>query len=78
MIGWDWSIVCILNGSIILYGLYLSRGTRSTADWFLAGRKLPWWLVGISMYATAIDASDLVADLRAALSRVEEVACVAV
>ena len=58
----DWSIVIILNGGTIFYGLYLSRGVRSSADWFLAGRRLPWWLVGLSMYATAIDSSDLVAD----------------
>jgi len=58
----DWGIVVILNGGTILYGLYLSRGVRSSADWFLAGRRLPWWLVGLSMYATAIDSSDLVAD----------------
>ena len=59
---WDWLLVIVLNGSIICYGLYLSRGVQSSADWFLAGRSLPWWLVGVSMYATAIDASDLVAD----------------
>ena len=59
---WDWSLVVVLNGSIIAYGIYLSRGVRSSADWFLAGRSLPWWLVGVSMYATAIDSSDLVAD----------------
>lgn len=58
----DWMIVILLNGSIIAYGIHLSRGVQSSADWFLAGRTLPWWLVGISMYATAIDASDLVAD----------------
>ena len=58
----DWTIVIVLNGSIVLYGLYLSRGTRSAADWFLAGRSLPWWMVGLSLYATAIDSSDLVAD----------------
>ena len=58
----DWLIVILLNGSIIVYGIRLSRGVESSADWFLAGRTLPWWLVGISMYATAIDASDLVAD----------------
>ena len=62
MTAWDWLIVFVLNGGIILYGLYLSRGMRSSADWFLAGRRLPWWLVGLSMYATAIDASDLIAD----------------
>ena len=59
---WDWLLVLVLNGSIVAYGLYLSRGVQSSADWFLAGRMLPWWLVGISMYATAIDSSDLVAD----------------
>ena len=59
---WDWILVAILNGSIVLYGLYLSGNVHSSTDWFLAGRKLPWWLVGLSMYATAIDTSDLVAD----------------
>ena len=59
---WDWTLAVGVNGAIILYGLYLSRGVRSSADWFLAGRSLPWWLVGLSMYATAIDSSDLVAD----------------
>ena len=58
----DWLIVLALNGSIVAYGFYLARGVRSSADWFLAGRSLPFWIVGLSMYATAIDASDIVAD----------------
>ncbi len=58
----DWAIVIGLNGAIIAYGLHLARGTRGSADFFLAGRQLPWWIVGVSMYATAIDSSDLIAD----------------
>ena len=58
----DWVIVIGLNGAIIAYGCLLARGVRSSSEWFLAGRSLPWWMVGLSMYATAIDASDLVAD----------------
>lgn len=58
----DWTIVVVLNGAIILYGFVLSRGLTTSSDWFLASRRLPWWLVGLSMYATAIDTSDLVAD----------------
>lgn len=58
----DWLIVILLNGVIVAFGFYLARGVRSTTDWFLAGRSLPWWIVGLSMYATAIDASDIVAD----------------
>ena len=37
MTAWDWLIVLVLNGGIILYGLHLSRGMRSSADWFLIG-----------------------------------------
>ena len=58
----DWVLVLALNGPIIIYGLIRSRDTKTSADWFLAGRSLPWWIVGLSMYATAIDSSDLVAD----------------
>lgn len=58
----DWLIVIGLNGTIVAFGFYLARGVRSSTDWFLAGRSLPWWIVGLSMYATAIDASDIVAD----------------
>ena len=58
----DWALVLALNGPIIVYGLLRSRDTKTSADWFLAGRSLSWWVVGLSLYATAIDSSDLVAD----------------
>jgi SSS family solute:Na+ symporter len=57
----DWLIVLILNGSIIAYGLYLAWGTQTSSDWFLASRTLPWWAVGLSMFATNVDNADLVA-----------------
>ena len=59
---WEWLLVILLNGSIVGYGLYLARGGQSSSEWFLAGRTLPWWLLGLSMYATVIDSADLVAD----------------
>jgi SSS family solute:Na+ symporter len=58
----DWILVIAINGAIIVYGLLRSRETRTSADWFLASRSLPWWAIGLSLYATAIDTSDLVAD----------------
>ncbi|QDU79520.1 Sodium/glucose cotransporter [Polystyrenella longa] len=57
---WDWLIVLVLNGAIIGYGFYLSRKTTSGSEWFLAGRSLPWWGLGLSIVATAIDNADLV------------------
>ena len=58
----DWTLVVGLNGAIILHALFGSRRAESSRDWFLAARSLPWWIVGLSAFATAIDSSDLVAD----------------
>ena len=60
-----WVVVAFLSGSLAL-GLAVSRraGT-STAEFFLSGRKMPWWLLGISMVATTFstDTPNLVADI---------------
>jgi len=58
----DWIIVMALNGPIILFALLKSSGTKTSEDWFLAGRTLPWWIVGLSLYATLVDSTDLVVD----------------
>ena len=57
----DWLILIVLNGAIVAYGLRISRGTTKTFDWFLAAKGLPWWIVGMSMFATAVDSGDYVA-----------------
>lgn len=58
----DWLIVIALNGSVIVYALLRGRDTKTSSDWFLAGKSLPFWIVGLSLYATLIDAADLVGD----------------
>ena len=62
----DWLIVVVLNGAVIVYAMLKSRDTETSSDWFLAGRSLPWWVVGLSLYATCIDSTDLVVDAGAA------------
>ena len=56
----DWAIVLVLNGAIIAYGFRFARRTASSSDWFLGGRKLPWWGLGLSMFATSVDNADFV------------------
>ena len=62
----DWTIVF---GSFIislLIGLYASkRAGYSSSDFFLSGRSMPWWLLGVSMVATtfAADTPNLVAQI---------------
>lgn len=48
-----------LAGTIAL-GLYLGRGMKSGRDYFLAGRNLPWWTIGLSLVATDIGGTDII------------------
>ena len=56
----DWVLVIAINLAIVTYGIVLARGTKTTREWFLAARGLPWWVVGLSAFATAADAGDYV------------------
>ena len=61
MAGIDWLIVVTLNLLIFGYASIRSLKTRSDVDWFLGGRSLPFWLVGLSMFATSVDGGEYVA-----------------
>jgi len=54
----DWVIIAAFFVFSLVGGIWASRraGT-STAEFFLSGRKMPWWLLGISMVATTFSAS---------------------
>ena len=61
MTWFDWFLVVAINGVIIAFGFAKAKGTLRSLDWFLASRGLPWWIVGLSMFATAVDSGDYVA-----------------
>lgn len=42
------SLGAYLLGTLWL-GLWFARRTRSTSDYFSAGRRIPWWVMGISI-----------------------------
>ena len=44
---------------LIAWGLYHSR-RKSAEDYFLGGRGMAWWLVGLSMFSTVVSSSSLV------------------
>ena len=52
-------LLAYLAGTIAL-GLYLGRGMKSGRDYFLAGRSLPWWTIGLSLVATDIGGTDII------------------
>ena len=57
----DWTIVLGLNLFVFGYAALCARKTNTDVDWFLGGRNLPFWLVGVSMFATSVDGGEYVA-----------------
>ncbi|HDS84923.1 MAG TPA: hypothetical protein ENN97_07010 [Phycisphaerales bacterium] len=50
--GIDWLILVVFFAAIIAIGLIVSKTAgRSSAEFFLGGRSMPWWLLGVSMVA---------------------------
>ena len=56
----DWIIIGLYLTWVIYDGLKRSKGTDGVEGYFLAGRSLPWWAVGLSVMATQMSAITLV------------------
>lgn len=62
----DWAIVAAFLGLSLAVGLAVTRRAgKSSGEYFLAGRAMPWWLLGVSMVATTFstDTPNLVTDI---------------
>ncbi len=55
--GWlDYAVIGGYFVALVIMGLYFSRRENSTDDYFLGGRRVPWWAAGISIYGTLLSA----------------------
>jgi len=55
--GWlDYTVIVVYLASLIAMGVYFSRREKSTNDFFLGGRRIPWWAAGLSIYGTQLSA----------------------
>lgn len=53
----DWLVIALYFLLSLAIGLYYkARAGRSTQEFFLSGRNVPWWLAGTSMVATTFAA----------------------
>jgi Na+/proline symporter len=62
----DWIIVSAYFAISLAVGIWASKQAgEDTKSFFLAGRNMPWWLLGVSMVATTFstDTPNLVTDL---------------
>jgi SSS family solute:Na+ symporter len=60
--GWiDYSIIILYILILVAMGFYFSRREKGSNDYFVGGRKVPWWAVGVSLYATGTSAISFMA-----------------
>ncbi len=61
----DWLVIAAYLAAMLGVGWYCynreSRADGSTTDYFLAGRDVPWWAAGLSLYATGTSAISFIA-----------------
>lgn len=56
----DWAIVVAYLLWIVWDGLRVSSKSKGVEGYFLAGRQLPWWAVGLSVMATQLSAITMI------------------
>ncbi|MFA6449104.1 MAG: Na+:solute symporter, partial [bacterium] len=62
----DWGIIVAYFALMLVIGFWASKKAgKSSSDFFLSGRTMPWWLLGFSMVATTFstDTPNLVTDI---------------
>lgn len=62
----DYSFIVVFFSIVLAVGLIVSKNSgKSSSEFFLSGRTMPWWLLGLSMVATTFstDTPNLVTDI---------------
>ena len=62
----DWTIVAAFMLLALVIGVWVTkRAGKNSAEFFLSGRNMPWYLLGMSMVATtfSVDTPNLVTDI---------------
>src|SRR5947208_9878351 len=60
MRAFDWLVVALYIGWVIVDGLRRSKATDKIEGYLLANRSLPWWAVGLSVMATQLSAVTMI------------------
>lgn len=56
----DYIVVVVYLAVTVILGLAIGRKMATGKDFFLGGRALPWWAIGMSLVATDIGATDII------------------
>jgi SSS family transporter len=56
----DWTIILLYIGGIVILGVWFGRDQRNTRDYFLGGKDIPWWGIGLSIVAAETSALTII------------------
>lgn len=62
----DYTLIVFFFSITLFIGVYVSKKSgKNSSEYFLSGRTMPWWLLGVSMVATTFstDTPNLVTDI---------------
>jgi SSS family solute:Na+ symporter len=57
----DWTVMALYGATVLAIGWWANRRQRNSEDYFLGGRRLRWWVVGVSLIATSFSGVSLIA-----------------
>ena len=56
----DYAVILAYLVLTVGLGVRIGRRLKTGADYFLGGRHLPWWAIGMSLVATDIGGTDII------------------
>src|SRR5881398_3432700 len=56
----DWSVIAVYLLGIIGLGVWFGKDQRTTRDYFLGGKNIPWWGIGLSIVAAETSALTII------------------
>jgi SSS family transporter len=52
----DWIVVIVYASGLVVFSWHLKKRQSNIEDYYLGGRQIPWWAIGISTMATQLGA----------------------
>ena len=56
----DYGVMALYGAAVLSIGWLVNRRQKDSEDYFLGGRRLPWWAVGVSLIATSFSSVSLI------------------
>jgi solute:Na+ symporter, SSS family len=56
----DWVVIVAYLGGIVALGIWFGKDQRTTRDYFLGSKNIPWWGIGVSIVAAETSALTII------------------